>query len=92
MDRFKPEALQPLPDFLPDCRETLSVKVHSDFAIRFDGNTYSLPPWAIGKTVIVKADTQTVSVYLREKILATHTRCWEKKQRIELPAHREAAH
>jgi hypothetical protein len=23
--------------------------------------------------------------------LATHTRCWEKKHRIELPAHREAA-
>ena len=91
MDRFKPEALQPLPDLLPDCRETLSVKVHTDFAIRFDANTYSLPPWAIGKTVIVKADTQTVTVYLREKILATHTRCWEKKQRIELPAHREAA-
>jgi hypothetical protein len=43
MDRFKPEALQPLPDLLPDCRETLSVKVHTDFAIRFDANTYSLP-------------------------------------------------
>ena len=41
--------------------------------------------------VIVKADSQTVTVYLREKVLATHTRCWEKRQRIELPAHREAA-
>jgi DNA replication protein DnaC len=90
-DRFQPEALQPLPDFLPDCRETLSVKVHSDFAIRFDGNSYSVPPWAVGKTVIVKADGQTVTLYSREKTLATHTRCWEKKQRIELPAHREAA-
>jgi transposase len=90
-DRFQPEALQPLPDFLPDCRETLSVKVHSDFAIRFDGNSYSVPPWAVGKLVIVKADTQAVTVYLREKVLATHTRCWEKRQRIELPAHREAA-
>jgi transposase len=90
-DRFKSDSLQPLPDFLPDCRETLSLKVHSDFAVRFDGNGYSVPPWAIGKTVIVKADTQTVTVYAREKILATHTRCWEKKQRIELPAHREAA-
>jgi transposase len=90
-DRFKPEALQPLPDFLPDCRETLSLKVHSDFAVRFDGNSYSLPPWSIGKTVIVKANTHTATVYLREKVLATHTRCWEKKQRIELPAHREAA-
>lgn len=90
-DRFQPEALKPLPDFLPDCRETSSVKVQADFAIRFDGNSYSVPPWSVGKLVIVKADHQTVTVYLREKVLATHTRCWEKRQRIELPAHREAA-
>jgi transposase len=91
IDRFKPEALQTLPEFTPDCRQTLSVKVHSDFAVRFDGNFYSVPPWAIGKTVIVKADHQAVTIYLKEKALATHTRCWEKKQRIEHSVHREAA-
>jgi transposase len=91
VDRFISEVLQPLPEFLPDCRETLSLKVHSDFAVRFDSNFYSVPPWAIGKTVIVKADSQTVTIYHHDKTLATHTRCWEKKQRIELPAHREAA-
>lgn len=91
VDRFKLDALQPLPEFVPDCRETLSLKVHSDFAVRFDSNFYSVPPWAIGKTVIVKADNQTVTIYHHDKTLATHTRCWEKKQRIELPAHREAA-
>jgi transposase len=91
MDRFRPEALQSLPEFAPDCRETLSLKVHSDFALRFDGNFYSVPPWAIGKTVIVKADNQTITIYHQEKTLATHTRCWQKRQRIELPAHREAA-
>lgn len=91
VDRFISEVLQPLPEFLPDCRETLSLKVHSDFAVRFDSNFYSVPPWAIGKTVIVKADSQTVTIYHHDKTLATHSRCWEKKQRIELPAHREAA-
>jgi len=91
VDRFKPEILQPLPEFTPDCRETLSLKVHSDFAIRFDSNSYSVPPWAIGKTVMVKADSQTITIYHQEKTLATHPRCWEKKQRLELPAHREAA-
>ena len=91
LDRFRPEALQSLPEFVPDCREILSLKVHTDFAIRFDNNFYSVPPWAIGKTVMVKADHQTVTIYHQEKTLATHTRCWQKKQRIELPAHREAA-
>lgn len=90
-DRFRPDALQPLPEFTPDCRETLSLKVHSDFAIRFDNNFYSVPPWAIGNTIILKADSQTVTLYHHDKTLATHTRCWEKKQRFELPAHREAA-
>jgi transposase len=91
VDRFNPQALQPLPEFLPDCRETLSVKVHSDFAIRFDSNFYSVPPWAIGKTVIVKADIKTVTIYHHDKILAVHNRCWQKKQRLEFPAHRETA-
>jgi transposase len=91
VDRFKPEILEPLPEFTPDCRETLSLKVHSDFAVRFDGNFYSVPPWAIGKTIILKADSQTVTLYHHNKTLATHTRCWDKKQRLELPAHREAA-
>ena len=91
VDRFKAEILQPLPEFSPDCRETLSLKVHADFAIRFDSNFYSVPPWAIGKTVMAKADSQTITIYHQEKTLATHTRCWEKKQRLELPAHRDAA-
>lgn len=91
VDRFNPQALQPLPEFSPDCRETLSLKVHSDFAVRFDGNFYSVPPWAIGKTIILKADSQTVTLYHHDKTLAIHPRCWEKRQRRELPAHREAA-
>jgi transposase len=72
-DRLKAEALQPLPEFLPDCRETLSVKVHSDFAIRFDANFYSVPPWAIGKTLILKADPESITLYHHDKTIATHS-------------------
>ena len=92
VDRFRPEALQSLPELTPDCRETLSLKVHTDFAVRFDSNFYSVPPWIIGKTVLLKADNQTVTIYHHEKTLAIHPRSWEKKQRLELPAHREAAY
>lgn len=49
-----------------------------------------LPPWAVGKQVVVKADQETLSIYLKEKLIATHQRSWERKQRIELPEHREA--
>jgi len=90
VDRALQEQLRPLPDFLPDCRESAVLKVHTDFCIHFDANTYTTPPWAVGKQVVVKADQQTLSIYLKEKLIATHQRSWERKQRIELPEHREA--
>lgn len=91
VDRFKPKAMKSLPPFLPDCRDMASAKVYPDFSIRFDANSYTVPPWAIGKQVTVKADTHTLCVYLKNKTIATHVRSYKRKQRIELPTHREAA-
>lgn len=89
IERFEQVKLRPLPTLLPDCRQTVSALVHKDFAVRFDANTYSAPPWAIGKQVTLKADGATVSLYLGEKRIGTHPRCWQRKQRIETPTHRE---
>jgi transposase len=91
IERFRPEAMRPLPDFLPDCRDQAMAKVHSDFSIHFDANTYTVPPWAIGRQVMVKADHHTVTIYLKDKAIAVHPRCWHRKQRIELTQHRDAA-
>lgn len=89
VDRFEKVTLRSLPQRLPDTRQTQSLLVHKDFAIRFDGNTYTAPPWTIGKSVIVKADAAFVSLYLNDKRIAVHPRCWERKQRIETPSHRQ---
>lgn len=89
--RFDPKAMRPLPELLPDCRDQALAKVHTDFAIHFDGNTYTVPPWLIGKTVTVKADHHQVTCYYKDKVVATHLRGWQRKQRIELTQHREAA-
>ena len=91
LDRFKPDRLGPLPELLPDFREINPAKVHKDFSIRFDGNSYSVPPWAIGKTVLVKADSKTVSIYDSDQLISTHPRSWERKKRIESPEHVEVA-
>ena len=88
VDIFKHDLLMPLPDDF-DCRETMSLKVHKDFGIRFDSNIYTVPPWAINKNVIVKADHRRVWVYYKEKTIAVHFRSWSKKKRIELPSHKE---
>lgn len=37
----------------------------------------------------LKADTARVSVYFKDRLVACHTRCWDRKQRIELDIHRE---
>lgn len=91
IDRFKVDSMRPLPDFLPDCRDTDICKVYPDFSIRFDSNFYSVPPWAIDKEVVAKADHHTLTIYFKDKPIATHHRSWERKKRVELPAHREAA-
>jgi transposase len=81
--------LRPRPDLLPDCRQVCSPLVHKDFAIRFDANAYTVPPWAIGKHVVLKADTARVSVYFKDRLITCHARCWDRKQRIELDIHKE---
>lgn len=50
-----------------------------------------MPPWAIDKGVVAKADHHTLTIYFKDKPIATHHRSWERRKRIELPSHREAA-
>jgi transposase len=88
-DRLAEVHLRPLPDLLPDCRPTETLKVYKDFAVRFDGNVYTVPPWAIGKRVTLKADPATVTLYYQEKKIAVHDRCYRRGQRIETPCHKE---
>lgn len=89
--RFRPEAMIPLPESFPDCRDTQVARVHSDFSIRFDANTYTVPPWLIGKQVLVKADRDSVTIYFKEREVATHQRSWLRRERVESSKHREEA-
>ncbi len=89
IDRFAKTKLRPLPDGRFDFRETLCLKVYKDFVVRFEANTYTFPPWAVGKNVILKADHATVAIYHQNNKIAEHPRCYERKTRIETPAHQE---
>jgi transposase len=89
VDRFREVDLTPLPVFSPDLRETCHPKVYKDFQVKFDANTYTVPPSMIGKRVTLKADLETVTIYYQDKKLAVHERSWERKKRIENPAHVE---
>ena len=89
LDRLADVRLRPLPDLVPDCRETQTLKVYNDFAVRFDNNVYTAPPWAIGKHVTLKADQTTVTLLYQLKKIAVHNRCWQRGQRIETDSHKE---
>jgi len=54
IDRFAKVNLRPLPELLPDCRQVCSLTVYKDFAVKFDANSYTVPPRAIGKLVTLK--------------------------------------
>ncbi len=88
-ERFSTVRLSPLPEHLPDCRDTISVMAHKDFAVRYDNNFYTVPPWTVGKQLILKADNEIISIFYKDKPVAVHSRCWEYKKRIEIPSHAE---
>ena len=69
--------------------ETIELIVHKDFSIRFDNNSYTTPVWAVGKKLTVKASQTKIKIYHKEKLIATHVRCWERNKRIENELHVE---
>jgi len=90
-NRFSKVVLKPLPELLPEPLESQTVTVHKDFSVKFDANSYTTPPWAIGKKLTLTADQHTIRIYHKHKLICTHPRCWQRKKRIETAAHVEQA-
>lgn len=88
-ERFKAVGLRPLPPLTGEPLETENPLVHKDFAIKFDGNSYTTPPWTIGKKLTLKADQHQIWIYHKQKQICSYQRCWERKKRIENPTHVE---
>lgn len=63
------------------------VRSSKDCRVRFDSNFYSVPYYHILKSLVAKASLSEVKIYNREKLIATHLRCYEKYKVIEDPAH-----
>lgn len=87
--RLCKDRLSPLPSVLPDYRETGTYLVHKDFGVRFDGNVYTTPPWAVGKNITLKANNNQVFIYHKDREIVVHSRCWQRNIRIENPKHIE---
>lgn len=66
------------------------TRIGRDHYIRVDTNDYSVHPRAIGRLVVVRVDTEEVTVLAGEGVVARHARCWARHQTITDPEHAAA--
>ena len=76
--RFQPEFLRLIPLLAPDHRDTAEALVHKDLRLSFDGNRYCVPPRYVGRTLTVKADSSSVTVYDQSAEIIRYARSWER--------------
>jgi hypothetical protein len=55
--------------------------------VRFTSNWYSVPPQYVGKTVTVKAFVFQVIIALAERVIAVHTRSYDRDEEMLDPHH-----
>lgn len=97
-ERFRPDALRPLPSVEADYRDSAQPRVHKDIRLRFDGNRYCVPPRFVGCQLTVRADSYSVVIYDHQREIVRYPRCWQRGQTLgaerfekELLDHRPAA-
>jgi transposase len=79
--------LRALPPHPFDTDIVIPMIVSKEARVRFDSNTYSVPPDLVGKTVQVRADDHRVRVMCDGVEVAAHTRSWDKRHHVEDQAH-----
>src|SRR5215468_1302109 len=80
VDRFQPAALKPLPLIAYDHRDQAEALVHKDLRVQFDGNRYCVPHRYVGRRLIVKADSSSVTLYDRVNEIVSYPRSWRRGQ------------
>jgi len=80
-ERFRPDRLRPLPEFVPDYRDTAEVFVHKDLRWHFDANHYCAPARFVGQRLIAKADVSSVALYAPDgSEIVRYARSWRRGQ------------
>jgi transposase len=82
--------LKPLPNTPFNTDDVEGMGVTKLFRVPFDRNKYSVPWRLASQQVIVRADDETVRIFLSNKQIAEHPRCWSVGQDIEHPSHKKA--
>jgi transposase len=81
------QSLLAVPDTAYPTEERVVVKVGKTPYVRFDLNDYSVPHTHVRRTLSVVADLLQVRVLDGAQLLASHPRCYERGQQIEICTH-----
>lgn len=81
--------LRALPERPFDADLLFPAIVSKEARVRLDANTYSVPPEAVGKSVMVRATDDGVRVLLDGAEIAAHARSWDRHRHVEDPHHVE---
>jgi transposase len=81
--------LKPLPATPFNTDDVEGTGVTKTFRVSFDRNKYSVPWRLVSQQVIVRADNDSVAVFLSHKKVAVHRRSWGVGEDIEHPSHKQ---
>jgi hypothetical protein len=79
-----------LPDNPYPVVERVEVKVGKTPYVRFDLNDYTVPHSHVRRILTVLADPDRLRIVEGQTVLATHTRSYDRGQRVEIQAHLQA--
>jgi transposase len=78
----------PLHPFSTDC--VVAVRAAKTIYVRFDGNDYSIPPEAVGRSLTLAASGTEVRILDGATEIARHRRSYNRQQLVLDPAHQQA--
>jgi transposase len=81
--------LKPLPEAPFNTDDVEGTSANKMFRVTFDRNTYSVPWRLHHQNVVVRADDDTVRVFLGTKQIAIHPRSWGVGEDFEHPSHKQ---
>lgn len=83
-------SLKPLPSRSYDLGVILPARASSQFRVRVDTNSYSVPAEYAGAALTLKLYPDCLCIYHQDKLIARHVRCYDRHRDIEDPDHPRA--
>lgn len=85
--KIEKPSLRPLPEASFDCATVRTVRVTNQFRVVLDSNRYSVPAEYARTHVTLKAYQDRLCLYHQNKLIARHTRSYDRNQDFEHPDH-----